>query len=401
MSSSFQSIISFLTFLTCCTVVYAQEWQEVSSLPGPARHHPITFSLDGQGYVLTGGSLQGLLSDFYRYDPVEDAWTQLPDFPGGERSFAYGVTYDGKAYVGFGNQSDGSGFNGFNDLWRYDPGTEEWAQMADCRCSGRAHPAMVAAEGRIFVGLGNEDFGADLDDWWEYDIATNTWSEKPRFPSTRRHHPFYFDIDGMVYVGFGHHAADIFNDMYRYDPLTEEWTKMADLPAEGRVAGTQFSLGGRGYLLSGDGDDHSFMDTGEFWEYDPSADAWTALPPHPGSSRWAPGSFVVGNELYFLAGLSQSLENDLWVYEFDLSVNTKDVTESTVALAPNPASDVLHIHNASGYQHLQIVAISGVTVISQELLTNTVDVSVLPTGRYTAVLTGSAGTEQLALQIVR
>ena len=64
---------------------------------------------------------------------------------------------------------------------------------------------------------------------------------------------------------------------YRWDIDTETWTQMTDFPGEGRVAGTQFSIGDRGFVLSGD------------------SDSWSALPPHPGPSRWAPGSFTIGN----------------------------------------------------------------------------------------------------------
>jgi hypothetical protein len=70
------------------------------------------------------------------------------------------------------------------------------------------------------------------------------------------------------------------------------------------VAGTQFSYAGKGYALSGDGDDHSSMDEGEFWQYDPASDDWFQWPSHPGMSRWAPASFVLNDEVYLVNGMS-------------------------------------------------------------------------------------------------
>lgn len=381
--------------------VHAQEWEEKASLPGAARHHPVTFALDGKGYVVTGGTNSGRLRDFYQYDPIEDSWTQLRDFPGGSRSFAYGTTYEGKAYMGFGTQSQGNNFNGLNDWWSYDPVTNIWEPLADCRCTGRAHPAMVAVAGKVFVGMGNDGFGADLNDWWEYDIATDEWTQKPDLPASVRHHPFYFAIDDYAYVGFGHHSVDIFNDMYRYDPATEEWERMADLPAEGRVAGTQFSYGGHGYLLSGDGDDHSFMDTGEFWQYDPVTDSWTDLPPHPGISRWAPGSFVIDNTVYFFGGESQQLERDMWAYELPLMVSTAEAATSDISISPNPASDQIVIQNAANVSSLAIHTMDGRLIKQVRNITSSVDVSYLQPGQYVLVVEEEGQSTTRRLSIVR
>lgn len=391
----------FCSLLLFAIVLPAQDWTQLATLPGVARHHPVTFSLDGFGYVLTGGSDQGRLEDMYRYDPVADEWTQLDDFPGGFRSFAYGVAYEGKAYVGFGNQSVGGSFNGLNDMWRYDPVLDEWEQLADCRCSGRAHPAMVAADGKIFVGLGNDDFGSDRNDWWQYDIASDEWTQKPDFPSTRRHHPFYFDIDGMVYVGFGHHSVDIFNDMYRYDPSTEEWMRMADLPAEGRVAGTQFSFAGKGYLLSGDGDDHSFMNEGEFWEYDPVTDSWQSLPPHPGTSRWAPGSFLIDDKVYFTGGQTDRLERDLWVYSFNSPVQVTDILSESETLYPNPANQAVSLRHSEEVTMVEVYAMDGSKVLHVDAPSSRIDVSSLAGGVYSVRIVRQGKASTASLSIVR
>jgi N-acetylneuraminic acid mutarotase len=188
-------------------------------------------------------------------------------------------------------------------LWVFDPDSMAWTPLAHCPCDGRLHPTFAAVNGKIFVGLGNNQNG-NLNDWWEYDIATDSWSQKPDFPGLRRHHPYMFTSGDYVYTGLGHGNGAIYRDWYRYDPATEEWLQMADIPGEGRVAGTQFSYNGIGFVLSGDGDDHYSMETGEFWSYNPEADAWTELPPHPGKSRWAPSSFIIDGEVYLFNGTS-------------------------------------------------------------------------------------------------
>ena len=287
----------------CCAIVFssqAQSWTSVSPLPdGFVSNHSFGFALNDMGYLVGGETTSGYSNAFYQYDPASDAWTALPDFPGEPRGYTIGDTWNGEAWFGFGQSNSGA----LNDLWVYNPETETWTEKASCPCSARTHPAFIAEAGKVFVGLGGGPSG-DTNDWWEYDIASDSWSEKPDFPASERHHPYQFGIDGDVFVGFGHHAADIFNEWYKYEPATEVWTEMATLPAEGRVAGSQLAHNGMGYALSGDGDDHSSMETGELWQYDPEADAWNQWPSHPGMSRWAPASFIINDEMYLINGMS-------------------------------------------------------------------------------------------------
>lgn len=295
-----KSLAIGLGALMACAPVFSQGWTEVAPLPdGFVTNHSYGFALDGKGYLVAGESTDGYSDKMYEYDPATDAWTAMADFPGPARGYTIGDDWDGQAWMGFGLGNSGY----LNDLWVYDPATGEWTEKASCPCTARTHPAFIAEAGKVYVGLGGSANG-DLGDWWEYDIATDTWSQKPDFPGSDRHHPYQFGIDGDIYVGFGHNGPNIYNEMYRYEPATEQWTEVASLPAEGRVAGTQFSHAGKGYALSGDGDDHSSMDEGEFWQYDPSADAWYQWPSHPGMSRWAPASFVLNDEVYLVNGMS-------------------------------------------------------------------------------------------------
>jgi len=299
----------------------AQDWNYLGVYDGDGRHHPITFSNDRYGYIIGGQNGEGLyLGDCFRYDSQDNSLNQLSDFPGGPRGYAYGVSDSSYAYIGFGR--DNSDF--LNDFWRYDMNNDIWEELASFPYLGRNHPAMILADNKIFVGLGSID-GENLGDWWEYDIEFNTWSQKTDFPFGDRHHPFYFSINDIPYVGFGHGDYDgdnlvIYNDFYKYEIESEIWIQLNDFPSEARVAGTQFSFNGKGYVLSGDGDDHGPLDTGELWEYDPTLDVWTQLTSHPGGARWAPGSFVIGCNVFLNSGFeaeSGIYHNDLWSFKIN------------------------------------------------------------------------------------
>ena len=309
-----------LTVLSTALMGNAQEWVQVTSPSGNGRHHPITVANDQYAYVIAGqaGFAALNLDDVHRYDPATDTWETQGAFPGGGRGYGYGVCEGNDAYVGFGSNDDGYP----TDFWHLDMATGAWTALASFPGNGRNHPAMVLTAGQVFVGMGSNADDGNLSDWWGYDIAADSWSELAPFTAGARHHPFYFGIDGIAYVGMGHGDNQngnltIYGDFHAYDPATNAWTALNDFPGEARVAGTQFAANGKGYVLSGDGDNHGPLDYGEFWEYDPATDGWVELEPHPGGARWAPGSFVLGCYAYLtggLEGVTDVYHHDLWRY---------------------------------------------------------------------------------------
>tara|TARA_B100000900_G_scaffold75662_3_gene60528 strand:- start:13193 stop:14932 length:1740 start_codon:yes stop_codon:yes gene_type:complete len=313
----------FLLVFIISNSLFAQNWQQVTSFPFAGVHHPITFSYENYGFSISGSNTDLV----YRYDSNTDSWTQLSNFPGGDRGYAYGVQVGSKAYMGFGSNLSG---NFPTDWWEYDIINDSWSQKSSFPGNGRNHPAMVSVGGKIFVGCGSNT--ANLGDWWEYDINSDSWSQKPDIPGNDRHHPYYFGIGNYAYVGFGHGSVPgpgsnqsgsfIYNDFYRYDPSNDSWLQLDNFPSEARVAGTQFSFNGKGYVLSGDGDDHSSLDSGELWEYEPSTDLWTQLPSHPGDAIWAPGCFVIDCSVYFLLGQNNNTFPTVYpsnIYTYKLS----------------------------------------------------------------------------------
>jgi N-acetylneuraminic acid mutarotase len=344
--------------------VSSMGWEPRSDFPGGGRHHPITFANATHGFLLTGStSGSPYMSDFWIYEAQSDTWTDLSNtsaaFPGAARSYGYGVSStvdctNTKAYLGFGLGWSGSPLT---DFWELDMTELTWTRLADFPGLGRRHPAMnwvvdgTMGVNEIHVGLG-DGAGGNYKDWWSYDIPSNTWQQLPDIPGRPRHHPYYFALGGTSYAGLGHSAGLIERDWYRYDITSGTWvvepeftsvgwsvsssdssSLSSSLPGpvttEARVAGTQFSVTGScdsnktyGFVLSGDGDDHSTISTGELHVFDQDTGAWHPLPPHPGNSRWAPGSFVLQgtSKVYFTGGFDrkqQLLFADLWMIDLD------------------------------------------------------------------------------------
>lgn len=390
-----------LLFLTLGFGAFSQ-WVQKSNLPSTGRNHPVTFAINGTGYLATGGSDGAPFNydDMWKYDPVNDSWSPVGNMPGGDRSFAYGVAVGGFGYAGFGANISGNATY-LNDWYRFDPVSETWTTLATFPGTPRTHPAMVATSTKIYVGLGGSA-GGDLDDWWEYDIATDTWTQRTDFPSTRRHHPFYFNVGDDVYVGMGHHQSSIFNDLYHYDITNDTWTQMASLPGEGRVAGTQFTYNDRGYVLSGQGEDHLNLGTGEMWEYNPVTDSWAQLPPHPGTGRWAPGSFVIGDSIFLVCGQTDDIQpdqRDLWMLDFQEIASAEELETLTLSVYPNPVDDILYLNANEMFESVRVSNVMGEVMFEAEGQVSEIDVSAWKSGVYFIVV--SSGIESKTKRFVK
>ncbi len=363
------------------STAYAQTWNTQANIP-EGKHHPITFALNGKGYSLTGTDSTGQPTDgVFEYDPVTNAWSVLPDFPGLARSYGIGTTADGKAYFGFGATNSSY----LKDFWSFDPTSGTYTQLASCDCSSRRHPAMISTGNRIYVGLGNDAF-SDKNDWWMYNIANDTWTQLANLPGPARHHPYMFNAGGELFAGLGHSGPTIFNDWYKLDTASNTWTTMNPFPGEGRVAGTQFNSNGYGFILSGDGDNHDYMDTGEMWRYNPENDTWLQFPPHPGKSRWAPGSFVINDVIYFFGGVNRytvTYPRDL--VSFDITAATigleEEAMEKTYAY-PNPAKEIISWENDASVNSVRLVNLLGQQVAMSPADANQMNVSHLKGGMY-------------------
>lgn len=354
------------------------------------RHHPITFANETHGFVIGGSTMTvEAINDLHIYDEKSNVWTDKSSALAGQnfspRTYSYGVVldeaYHPKAYMGLGSDISG---NRLPDWWEFDMTTLQFRQLATFPGAGRHHPSMVSVysqEGsgwEIHVGLGDGFVGnplefSNFDDYWSYSVNNDQWTQLPNFPSSQRHHPFYFGIDGVSYTGFGH-SSIIERDFYSFNGAA--WTKEPDFESysmndennlvttEARVAGTQFSIvlpmrgstdggsgelsGAIGFVLSGDGDDHRTMYEGEFHAFYPNATKkWRTLPPHPGESRWAPGSFVMRGtaRVYFTSGYEHStgkLYSDVWVIDLSPLFRTTDyspaMTDSTSSSPTVPVS---------------------------------------------------------------
>ena len=161
------------------------------------------------------------------------------------------------------------GFDGiysWNDLWRYNPSTNEWTWMngSDTCCQSNSYGILGVSspsnhpgprwtyskwrdsQNNFWLFGGYTNFGA-VNDLWKYDPVTNEWtwmsgspvvndlgtytaicdSSAVNFPKSRyENRACWTDYEGKFWLFGGRHWSygEVYNDLWYYDPSTNEWT---------------------------------------------------------------------------------------------------------------------------------------------------------------------------------
>ncbi|HEX8911195.1 MAG TPA: kelch repeat-containing protein [Humisphaera sp.] len=147
------------------------------------------------------------------------------------------------------------------------------------------------------------------------------WQERARVPEAGDHTSVEV-IDGKVYVVGGEHghAAKLPEDdapyvqhdyTYRYDPATDAWEKLADMP-QGRshAEGTSFQANGKIVVMGGKLNATDVSDRIDV--YDPATNTWTtSLTPLP--KPWQGGAAIYANgNVYLSHGQTGAPDHSMW-----------------------------------------------------------------------------------------
>jgi N-acetylneuraminic acid mutarotase len=277
--------------------------------------------------------------------------------PGGRYSGAAWTDNSGKLWLFGGGGFDSAGNNFFlNDLWKFDPASNEWTwvggsnlvnQTGVYETIGVAAAASVPgarecavtwtdANGRfwLFGGWGMDGHGeySALSDLWEFDpslgqwkwVSGNTFVNQPAVfgtlgvpapankPGGLYEAASWIDSSGRLWLfgGYGYDSNAVLgelNDLWRFDPSTNEWTWLGGnsavgtycvngefcgyvgvygtmgTPSAGNIPGSRINpatwIDGAGnlWLAFGDGydDTGAWGDFDDIWQFSPATNEWT------------------------------------------------------------------------------------------------------------------------------
>jgi N-acetylneuraminic acid mutarotase len=288
--------------------IYGTKGQaDASNQPG-ARNSSISW-IDNSGNLwLFGGfgnssSSSGYLNDLWKYNPTTNQWTWVSGSDSTNTTGVYGtkgqadasnqpgargasiswIDSSGNLWLFGGAGYDASSKVGdLNDLWKYNPTTNQWTWMSGSNSrytigvygtkgqaaasnqpgARRGSISWIDSSGNLWLFGGSYD---NYNDLWKYDPTTNLWTwvsgsnsinakgvygtkgqaDASNQPGGRRFSTSWMDNSGNLWLfggaGYGASSNGNLNDLWKYNPNTDQWTWVSgsDLVNESGVYGTK------------------------------------------------------------------------------------------------------------------------------------------------------------------
>jgi hypothetical protein len=212
-----------------------------------------------------GGIVNNMaIANAYMYSPATNTWTPIASLPA-PRAWFSGASDGTYIYLLGGVDQN---FTTTATLWRYDPVSNTYNTSLPPYTIPTYFHASAYLNGKIYRIAGaaiGTDFHVEV-----YDIAANTWSMAANYPFAN-HNLMAAALGGYVYAGGGNASP---SNAWRYDPNTNNWTAIADLPA-GRSSAASGAYNGRWILAGGD---VNFATSNSVIAWDPTTSTWNNLP---------------------------------------------------------------------------------------------------------------------------
>lgn len=289
-------------------------WVQKSYFDGYARAEGSSFAINDIGYFGMGRDDDGYLTDFWKFEPANNKWIPAANFPGTPRAYNVSISNGQKGYVGLGYD----GTNDLADFWEYDAGSNSWKQIADFPGGERRYATAFAIGNDIYVGTGTFDKDKQFtNDFYKYDGSN--WTKITSLPGDKRRKATATSLNGKGYVISGFRSS-MLQDFWEYDPSSDSWTKLNSLNDEetgdsgiARQNAVAFASHGKIYITTGN---LGASTTTSTFEWDPTADEWTAKSSLEGAIREGAGSFVLLDKGYVVGGRSgASYKDDTYLFE--------------------------------------------------------------------------------------
>lgn len=292
--------IFFALMLIAATSGGAQplgSWQQLPPTPTP-RTEVAVVNHDGKVYLIGGFTPNGATDRVEVFDPADNSWSERAPLP---RALHHttAVSLNGKIYVvgGF-----ASGFwIPVDTTYQYDPQQDRWREQANLPTARGALAAVVMA-GKIHAvgGARKKLFRLVNTPAHEaYDPATDTWEKLADLP-TPRDHLTVSVADGVLYAIGGRinvNYNDNLNVTEAFDPVTGIWQSRAPLPTA-RSGITSQTVAGKIYVFGGESGEGTFDENEVFIA---SENRWETRAPMPRACHGL-GSAVVGGKIHLLTG---------------------------------------------------------------------------------------------------
>jgi N-acetylneuraminic acid mutarotase len=148
------------------------------------------------------------------------------------------------------------------------------------------------------------------------DTNIGSWTEGATIPTARKEIPnAVVNIDEMIYVVSGvNPVGNTVGALEVYNPATDEWTKLADLPVNVWRASAS-AHNGNLYVFGGyTGETFPFNPISKSHKYNLETDTWSEVASMP-FARGATAAETLGDKIYVMGGASNSALSTVQIYD--------------------------------------------------------------------------------------
>jgi N-acetylneuraminic acid mutarotase len=380
--------IFMLAFILSAITSFGQAVQK-KPITG-TRDAGVCFSIGNKVYMGGGSGYK----DFWEYTPATDSWEQKNDLPGvvQQRAFGIGLTVDGVAYVGLGSDSTGAKLK--YDLWQYDAPNDSWIQKENYPGVSPDACAFFSANSKIYLVGGTDNVNV-YGTVYEYNTLTNKW--RVLTGSTYPDGPILFatgfSIGNYGYVTCGAGQSE-FKSTYRFDPVDESWTPMADFLGTARQTAIAFVIGNLAYVGGGQkGYTQTYKD---FYRYNPDNNTWASVG-DIGTKGRAWGIATAANGKGYLGtgwDFGASFFNDWWEFTPQNITGVEGVANTTTTQYYDFENQQWFLYKTANEQStITIKDISGKNVLTARFdeTEKTVSTQILGSGIYFIEIESTTG----------
>jgi len=325
-------ILSFVisAFFTSCNtsdVTVIGNWVSKGYLESKPRSDGSSFAINNFGYWGMGKDDDNYLSDFWKYDPEKNSWSEVAPFPSTAKPRAYNISISNgvKGYVGLGYDGD----KDLADFWEYDPANDTWKQLPDFPGGARRMATAFAIGTDIYVGTGYDgENKLYLNDFYKF--SNGTWTKITALTGEKRYSACAVGLSGKGYLLGGYHSG-LLQDFWTYDPATDAWSpqfKLSDTDNGGDAAVARYDASifvsqSKIYIVGGSSSGSSLATC---YEWDPATLEWTEKTSiESGISREGAGCFVLNDYGYIVGGRNGSRPlDDIYKFEPSIEKDTDD-----------------------------------------------------------------------------
>lgn len=275
-------------------------WQKMKAPPLGARQENNVLALGGRIYILAGfDGNRSVIKTMEVYDPATDKWSRAADLPEAMHHVNAAVVGNKIYILGFLKTfrfaQDGRCFV-------YDASTDKWSKLKDMPVGQERGASGIGVIGdTVYLAGGFRGFQA-VQTVSAYNTKTGTWTTLPSLPD-RLDHMAAGVLKGTLYIAGGR-DRDIGkhqDKLFALKPGQATWKMLAPMPTS--RGGTAAAVAaGKFYVFGGEGNPK--RRTGVFSEtevYDPSTNTWTKLADMP-VPRHGTGAATIGGRIYVPVG---------------------------------------------------------------------------------------------------